>query len=66
MTHFTFLQAEWPAVFEAAGKAEAAVHPDRDTPAARPVPNAGGMTARKTGAAFAYRFLLPDIHSLPS
>jgi hypothetical protein len=28
LTHFTFLQAEWPAVFEAAGKAEAAVHPD--------------------------------------
>ena len=31
MTHFTFLQAEWPAVFEAASKAEAAVHPDPRT-----------------------------------
>ena len=31
MTHFTFLQAEWPAVFEAAAKAEAAVHPDPRT-----------------------------------
>ena len=31
MTHFTFLQAEWPAVFEATEKAEAAVHPDPRT-----------------------------------
>jgi len=31
LTHFTFLQAEWPAVFEAASKAEAAVHPDPRT-----------------------------------
>ena len=28
LTNFTFLQAEWPAVFEAAEKAEAAVHTD--------------------------------------
>src|SRR5256886_12829453 len=31
MSHFSFLQREWPAVFEAAGKAEAAVHPDPRT-----------------------------------
>jgi type I restriction enzyme R subunit len=31
MTQFNFLQAEWPAVFEAAEKAEAAVHPDPRT-----------------------------------
>ncbi len=28
MSHFTFLQREWAAVFEAASKAEAAVHDD--------------------------------------
>src|SRR5213083_1329410 len=31
MSHFSFLQREWPAVLEAAGKAEAAVHPDPRT-----------------------------------
>src|SRR6266516_6592474 len=31
MSHFSFLQREWPAVFEAARKAEAAVHPDPRT-----------------------------------
>src|SRR5438067_7243707 len=31
MSHFSFLQREWPAVFEAAGKAEAAVYPDPRT-----------------------------------
>ena len=31
MTQFAFLQREWPAVFEAAGKAEAAVHADPRT-----------------------------------
>ena len=31
MSHFVFLQHEWPAVFEAAGKAEAAVHADPRT-----------------------------------
>jgi type I restriction enzyme R subunit len=31
MSHFCFLQREWPDVFEAAGKAEAAVHPDPRT-----------------------------------
>ena len=31
MSNFLFLQAEWPAVFEAAEKAEAAVHPDPRT-----------------------------------
>src|SRR5881296_2191956 len=31
LSHFSFLQREWPAVFEAAGKAEAAVHPDPRT-----------------------------------
>lgn len=31
MPHFTFLQSEWPAIFEAAAKAEAAVHPDPRT-----------------------------------
>lgn len=31
MTQFTFLQREWPAVFEAASKAEAAVHSDPRT-----------------------------------
>src|SRR5205809_257893 len=31
MSQFSFLQREWPAVFEAAGKAEAAVHPDPRT-----------------------------------
>jgi type I restriction enzyme R subunit len=31
MSNFTFLQVEWPAVFEAAGKAEAAVQPDPRT-----------------------------------
>jgi type I restriction enzyme R subunit len=31
MTHFSFLQAEWPAIFEAATKAEAAAHPDPRT-----------------------------------
>jgi type I restriction enzyme, R subunit len=31
MSHFTFLQSEWPAVFEAAGKAEAAVNADPRT-----------------------------------
>ena len=31
MSHFAFLQREWPAVFEAAGKAEAAVHADPRT-----------------------------------
>ena len=31
MSHFAFLQREWPAVLEAAGKAEAAVHPDPRT-----------------------------------
>ena len=28
MTQFAFLQREWPAVFDSAGKAEAAVHAD--------------------------------------
>ena len=31
MSHFAFLQTEWPGVFEAAGKAEAAVHADPRT-----------------------------------
>jgi type I restriction enzyme R subunit len=31
LTHFTFLKHEWPAVFEAAEKAEVAVHPDPRT-----------------------------------
>src|SRR5512141_2857253 len=31
MTHFAFLQREWPDVFEAAAKAEASVHPDPRT-----------------------------------
>jgi type I restriction enzyme R subunit len=31
MSHFVFLQREWPGVFEAAGKAEAAVHADPRT-----------------------------------
>src|SRR5438046_5580855 len=31
MSHFSFLQREWPAVFEAAGKAEAAVRADPRT-----------------------------------
>src|SRR5438093_11775998 len=31
MSHFSFLQREWPAVFEAAGKAEAAVYTDPRT-----------------------------------
>src|SRR5438876_2861329 len=31
MSQFSFLQREWPAVLEAAGKAEAAVHPDPRT-----------------------------------
>src|SRR5438093_4341588 len=31
MSQFSFLQREWPAVFEAAGKAEASVHPDPRT-----------------------------------
>ena len=31
MSHFVFLENEWPAVFEAAGKAEAAVHTDPRT-----------------------------------
>lgn len=31
MSQFTFLQREWPAVFEAVSKAEAAVHPDPRT-----------------------------------
>jgi len=31
MTHFTFLQVEWPAIFAASTKAEAAVHPDPRT-----------------------------------
>ncbi len=31
MSHFAFLQREWPGVFEAAGKAEAAVHADPRT-----------------------------------
>ena len=31
MSQFAFLQAEWPAIFEAAGKAEAAVYPDPRT-----------------------------------
>ena len=31
MSQFTFLQAEWPDVFDAATKAEAAVHPDPRT-----------------------------------
>ncbi|MBI5628729.1 MAG: DEAD/DEAH box helicase family protein, partial [Candidatus Rokubacteria bacterium] len=31
MSQFVFLQPEWPAVFEAAAKAEAAVHPDPRT-----------------------------------
>ena len=31
MTHFTFLQPEWPAIFEAATKAEAAAFPDPRT-----------------------------------
>jgi len=31
MSHFAFLQREWPSVFEAAGKAEAAVHADPRT-----------------------------------
>src|SRR6266567_4712466 len=31
MSHFSFLQREWPAVFEAAGRAEMAVHRDPRT-----------------------------------
>jgi len=31
MSHFSFLQREWPAVFEAAGRAEGAVHADPRT-----------------------------------
>ena len=31
MSQFAFLQAEWPAVYEAATKAEAAAHPDPRT-----------------------------------
>jgi len=31
MSHFTFLQREWPAVFEAASRAEGAVHTDPPT-----------------------------------
>src|SRR5213596_3025868 len=31
MSHFSFLEREWPAVFEAAGKAEAAVYTDPRT-----------------------------------
>ena len=31
MAQFSFLQTEWPAIFEAAAKAEAAVHPDPRT-----------------------------------
>lgn len=31
MNHFTYLQAEWPTVFEAAAKAEEAVHSDPRT-----------------------------------
>jgi type I restriction enzyme R subunit len=31
MSQFSFLELEWPGVFEAAGKAEAAVHPDPRT-----------------------------------
>ena len=31
MSNFTFLQAEWPEVYEAAKKAEEAVHPDPRT-----------------------------------
>lgn len=36
MTHFAFLQHEWPDVFEAADKAEALVHADPRTACARP------------------------------
>jgi type I restriction enzyme, R subunit len=28
MSHFAFLQSEWPSFFEAAAKAESLVHPD--------------------------------------
>ena len=31
MSQFAFLQREWPAVFDAAARAEAAVHPDPRT-----------------------------------
>ena len=31
MSHFTFLQAEWPDVYDAATRAEAAVHSDPRT-----------------------------------
>src|SRR2546429_7082798 len=31
MSHFSFLQDEWPSVYEAAGKAEASVHADPRT-----------------------------------
>lgn len=31
MSNFTFLQSEWPAIYETAAKAEAAVHPDPRT-----------------------------------
>jgi len=31
MSHFAFLEREWPGMFEAAGKAEAAVHADPRT-----------------------------------
>ena len=31
MTHFAFLQTEWPTIFEAASKAEAAAFPDPRT-----------------------------------
>lgn len=31
MTQFAFLQCEWPAVFEAAGRAEVVAHPDPRT-----------------------------------
>ena len=43
MSNFAFLQAEWPAVHEAAAKAEAAVYPDPRTACfyARRAPRAG-------------------------
>lgn len=31
MSHFTFLQTEWPDVYDAAARAETAVHPDPRT-----------------------------------
>ncbi|MDL1859789.1 hypothetical protein FBR04_02010 [Betaproteobacteria bacterium PRO7] len=37
MSQFAFLQREWPAVFEAASKAEGALHADPRTAAAHPV-----------------------------